>query len=164
MSEKQKETQTESRKQAAFCIPDDRKEGIVYMNEWYESAIKKLKKEKKEGAYSRHAGVMKEAVSHALETFCKDDAEFAQAVVQSKGTFSDCMKVVAQGCGSCLSDLEAYSRAVCFYFPGATVKFQMRVDLCGSVDTEENNPAEQPAAPSAEVPVQPMILSLDDFL
>ena len=134
------------------------------MNEWCESAIKKLNKEKKKGTYGRHAGVMKDAVAHALESFCNDDAEFAQAVVQSKGTFSDCMKVVAQGCGSCLSDLEAYSRAVCFYFPGATVKFQMRVDLCGSVDnTEEIAPIEKTNTVK-ETPAQPMILNLDDFL
>ena len=137
------------------------------MNKWYEAAVQKLQKEKKSGNYSRHAGVMKDAVAKALESFCKDDAEFAQAVVQSKGTFADCMQAVAEGCGNCLSDLEAYSRAVRFYFPGATVQFQMRVDLCGSVDPspEEDTPAAQPAAPQPEpVPAPPMILNLDDFL
>ena len=136
------------------------------MNEWYEAAVKKLSAEKKTGKYDKYASVMKEAVVKALESFCRDDVEFAQAVAQGKGTFADCMAAVAQGCGNCLSDLEAYSRAVRFYFPGATVKFQMRVDLCGSVDPDPDDatPAEQPVVPAPEAPAQPMILSLDDFL
>ena len=81
------------------------------MNEWYEQAAKKLETERNSGSYDRYASAMKGAVCEALDGFCRQDAEFAQAVVQG-GTFSDCMKAVAKGCGSAISDLEAYRRAL----------------------------------------------------
>jgi hypothetical protein len=39
------------------------------------------------------------------------------------------MKAVARGVGTGLSDLEAYKRAVQFYFAGATVSFKMLIDV-----------------------------------
>lgn len=122
------------------------------MNEWYEQAVKKLEDEDKAGTYDRYARAMKGAVRDALEDFCRQDCEFAQAVVQG-GTFADCMKAVAKDCGNAISDLEAFRRAVRFYFPGADVKFHMTVNLCGDVETEE---------PSTETATK--ILSLEDFL
>jgi len=124
------------------------------MNEWYERAAKKLADEKKSGKYDRYAGVMKNAVCEALDGFCKQDGEFAQAVFQG-GTFEDCMKAVAKNCGSGISDLEAFRRAVRFYFPGADVRFQMSVNLCASVEAEE---PEQPPEAGHK------ILNLEDFL
>lgn len=126
------------------------------MNEWYEQAAKKLKAEEKAGTYDRYAKAMKAAVCEALDGFCRQDAEFAQAVVQG-GTFSDCMKAVAKNCGSAISDLEAFRRAVRFYFPGAGVKFHMTVNLCADVDAEA-----AAAAPAAGA--GPKILALEDFL
>ena len=61
------------------------------MNEWYAQAVKKLETEKGSGHYDRYAGAMKDAVFEALDGFCSQDAEFAQAVVQG-GTFADCIK------------------------------------------------------------------------
>lgn len=101
-----------------------------------ELAIKKLDEELKAIKGDRYVSVMKGAVHDALVSFCEQDAEFAQAVVQG-GTFADCMKAVANNCGSALSDLEAYRRAVQFYFPGADIRMQMSVNLCASVETEE---------------------------
>lgn len=69
------------------------------MNEWYEQAKSKLTAEKKSGSYDKHAKIMKDAVYDALDGFCRQDTEFAQSVVQG-GTFEDCMKAVAKGCGS----------------------------------------------------------------
>ena len=126
------------------------------MNEWYEQAKGKLEAEKKAGSYDRYAGVMKNAVCETLDGFCRQDAEFAQAVVQG-GTFEDCMKAVAKGCGSSISDLEAFRRAVRFYFPGADVKFHMTVNLCADVEAEA-----AAAAPVAST--GPKILDLEDFL
>lgn len=40
------------------------------------------------------------------------------------------MKAVANGVGSSISDLEAYRKAVRFYFSGAEVRFRMEIDLC----------------------------------
>lgn len=97
---------------------------------WKEQAREKLEKELKAGSYDRYANVMKNSVKEALESFADQDDEFAQAIVQG-GSFSDCMKAVAKGCGQSISDLEAYQRAAAFYFPGAKIKFQMRIDLIG---------------------------------
>ena len=126
------------------------------MNEWYISAKEKLETERKSGQYDRYASAMKDAVYEALDNFCRQDGEFAQAVVQG-GTFEDCMKAVARNCGRAISDLEAFRRAVQFYFPGADVRFQMSVDLCASVEDEEAAPAPVPKAGRK-------IISLADFL
>ncbi len=127
------------------------------MNEWYAQAVKKLENEKKSGHFGRCAAVMKDAVQEALDSFCKQDAEFAQAVVQG-GSFEDCMEAVAANCGSAISDLEAYRRAVKFYFPGADVRFQMSVNLCASVEADEE-PEQEPKSK-----VERKILNLEDFL
>ena len=126
------------------------------MNEWYEQAKRKLEAERVSGKFDRYAGAMKNAVCEALDGFCQQDGEFAQAVVQG-GTFTDCMKAVAKGCGSAISDLEAFRRAVRFYFPGADVKFHMTVNLCADVEAEA-----AAAAPVAST--GPKILDLEDFL
>lgn len=127
------------------------------MNCWYEQAEKKLKAEKKTGSYNRYAAAMKELICEKLFVFCKQDSEFAQAVVQG-GAFTDCMKEVAKGCaGTSLPDEEAIRRAVRFYFPGADVKFHMTVNLCADVETEAAT-EEQSASTAAK------ILSLEDFL
>ena len=83
-------------------------------------------------------------------------SKLAQAVAQG-GTFADCMKAVAKSCGSAISDLEAFRRAVRFYFPGADVKFHMTVNLCADVEAEA-----AAAAPVAST--GPKILDLEDFL
>ena len=87
---------------------------------------------------------MVQAVLKALLDFCRQDAEFAQAVVQG-GSLEDCMKAVTADVGNCISDLEAYRRAVKFYFPGADVRFHMTVDLCASVRDLEDEPGQKPA-------------------
>ena len=89
-----------------------------------------------------------------MEGVCRQVAEFAQAVVQG-GAFADCMKEVAKNCGKAISDLEAFRRAVRFYFPGADVRFHMTVNLCGDVEAEA---AQQPSESA------PKILNLEDFL
>lgn len=128
------------------------------MKGWYKLAKCKLETEKNSGSYDRYAGAMKDAVYEALDGFCRQDEEFAQAVAQG-GTFEDCMKAVAKNCGSSISDLEAFRRAVRFYFPGADVKFHMTVNLCADVETEAEAAAAAPVASTG-----PKILNLEDFL
>ncbi len=129
------------------------------MNEWYEQAAKKLEDEKKSGKYDQYAQVMKDRVNETLVSFCEQDREFAQAVVQG-GAFEACMNAVSKdarsyGNGRGIPDLEAFRRAVQFYFPGADVRFQMSVNLCASVEAEE---PEQPSKAERK------ILALEDFL
>lgn len=112
------------------------------MSEIYEQAVAKLKKEKSECGGDKHVGAMKNAVCDALLEFCCQDDEFSKAVVQG-GTFKDCMEAVAKNVGSSISDIEAYRRAVAFYFPGAGVHFEMRIDLCASVTGDEQQSGSQ---------------------
>jgi len=124
------------------------------MSGFYEQAKKKLEG----GAVStdRRASAMAPAVKEALLSFCGQDEEFAQAVVQG-GSFKDCMDAVAKGVGVSISDLDAYKRAVQFYFPGAEIRYEMTVDLVGKAggsfaDTRDGSKKEA------------VILDLTDFL
>lgn len=100
-----------------------------------EQALKKLSDEYTAFKGNRYEALMKQAVREALESFCRQDEEFAQAVVQG-GTFADCMAAVAKGCGSSLSDIEAYRRAAAFYFRDARVEMELRICL----EPEERDP------------------------
>lgn len=97
------------------------------MSGWYEQARDKLEQGVK-GVKGQKEGAMKSAVQNTLLDFCRQNEEFAQAVVQG-GTFPECMTAVAKGAGSSISDLDAYKRAVSFYFPGAEVEMQVKIHL-----------------------------------
>jgi hypothetical protein len=112
----------------------------------------------------RAEGVVAGPVCEALKTFCRQEPEFAQAVAQGKGTFADCCKHVAKNAGSALSDLEAFQRAVQFWFPSAVVQFQMRIDLCGANGAEGKAGPGPLAAPDVPAPPKAIIVSLDDLL
>ena len=127
------------------------------MSEYLDQALKKLDEEFKSGKYDKYAQVMKKDVKETIADFCRQDEEFAQAVAQG-GSFGDCMKKVAAGCGSGLSDLEAYRRAVQFYFPGAEIRMQMTIDLIG--DAAKSEPEKSTAKPSAAG----LILDITQFL
>lgn len=100
------------------------------MNEFYEKAIERLRDDK--GLSGNKERAMAPAVREALEKFCADDGEFAQAV--------------AKGVGGSISDIEAYRKAVQFYFPGAEIETTMNVRLCGDDAKPEG-----------------LLLKLDDF-
>lgn len=121
------------------------------MSSWYEQAKKKLEKEATELKGFKRETLMAAAVKDTLLSFCGQEEEFAQAVVQG-GSFHECMATVAKGVGNSISDLDAYKRAVSFYFPGAAVSMIMRIDLCGSVRGKE---------PETDNVLR---LSFDDFL
>ena len=106
------------------------------MADYEHEALEKLNAEAKKGSYDKYAQAMKGAVHKALEVFVKQDTEFAQAVVQG-GSFEDCMKAVAKNCGSSISDLDAFKRAVQFYFPGAEIRMTMTIDLIGCAAGED---------------------------
>ena len=101
---------------------------MITMTENYrEQAIQKLNDGYK-GVKGQREQAMKDAVKKALISFIKQDNEFAQAVVQG-GSFADCMKEVAKGVGSFISDIDAYKRAVRFYFSGADINVSMNIKL-----------------------------------
>ena len=126
-------------------------------------ATQKLDKELKElKKGSAKVDIMKKAVHDALAEFCRQDAEFAQAVLQG-GSFSDCMAAVARGVGSAISDADAYRKAVRFYFPGADIRFQMTVNLCAGAQTSQVSQASQASQASERRP-RPKVLDLFDLM
>lgn len=118
------------------------------MADYEMDAVLKLDTEAKKGSYDKYAAAMKGAVLKALKDFVKQDAEFAQAVVQG-GTFEDCMKAVAKGCGSSISDLDAYKKAVQFYFPSAQIRMTMTIDLIGAAAGK--SAAQEPEQPKGVI-------------
>ncbi len=119
---------------------------------WVAQAMEKLEREKAAVTGSRER-VMSAAVLSTVKDFCRQDTEFAQAVVQG-GSFAACMHAVAKDVDNCISDLEAYKRAVQFYFPGAQVRMSLAIDLigdAGGLDTRQS------ASPG-------IVLNLEDFL
>ena len=132
---------------------------MIPMNNWAMQAIEKLQKEKK-SVIGRHETIMAPAVSDKLEDFCKQDAEFAQAVVQG-GTFAECMRKVASGVSSHISDLDAYKKAVQFYFPGAEVKMQLTIDLVGAAEEERDQPGSAERLLTEEPAEERKVLPLD---
>ncbi|MGN0608361.1 MAG: hypothetical protein ACI4J6_04105 [Oscillospiraceae bacterium] len=122
-------------------------------------AIEKLDGENKSFKGDEKEMAMRSAVLATLKNFCAQNEEFAQAVVQSSKTFSDCLKAVAAGTGTSISDLEAYKKAVQFYFPGADIKCTMTVDLIGAAA------ADTPPITMTSAPVKKSVLnmSLDDL-
>lgn len=135
-----------------FSVKLQIEERVLHMSQWLDEALKKLSAERAEGKkLNRYSGVMADPVGKQLEDFCRQDDEFAQAVVQG-GTFKDCMEAVTKNVGSSISDVDAYRRAVQFYFPGAEVRVKMSVDLIGAAAEEQ--PEEKKG----------MLLDLADFL
>lgn len=100
------------------------------MNERINQIKEKLNEQEKK-VTGRAEDVMKSAVKEALINFCKQSAEFAETVASTEKTFADCMKAVAKNHGTCISDIEAYRRAVAFYMDGAEVEFSMTVKVPG---------------------------------
>lgn len=121
-------------------------------------AIKKLDEEYKAGKYDRYGRAVKAPVLKALKGFIEQENEFAQAIVESKGTFSDCLAKIMEKCGSSISDLEVYKRAVQFYFAGATIDFKMEINLIGDA-TNSQMLTEIPKAENKKIS-----LSLLDFI
>lgn len=111
---------------------------MITMENWATQAVEKLEKGKKE-VKGQKESAMAGAVMSALKDFCLQEEEFAQAIVQG-GSFADCMAAVAKGVGNSISDLDAYKKAVKFYFPGAKIKMQMSIDLIGDAAGTDKAP------------------------
>lgn len=125
-------------------------------------ALKKIDEEARSFKGDKREQVMYKPVADALREFCRQQPEFAQAVYQSKKTFADCMKHVAKGVGSSISDIEAYRRAVEFYFPGAQVEFQM-VLYMSKYDMPQAEP-EQVQKDTTKLEQSGMVFDLLDLL
>lgn len=135
---------------------------MISMDNWATQAHEKLKKERSSVSGSKERA-MADAVLDAIKEFCRQEQEFGQAVVQG-GTFAECMKKVAAGVGSSISDLEAYKKAVQFYFPGAEIHMTLTVDLVGVAAEKEKTESifeQLPAAEREPVAEESKVLTLD---
>lgn len=131
-------------------------------NEFLQAALERLKKEA--GAVSgQKEKAMAGAVRNALENFCRQEPEFAQAIVQG-GSFKDCMSEVAKGVGNSISDSGAFAKAARFYFPGAQIKVIMEIDLIGDAAGDDVR-GEQcvPLQEETQKKVAVKLLDLADF-
>ena len=109
---------------------------MISMENWNTQAVEKLNTEKKSVAGQKE-NVMSGAVLSALKDFCRQDAA---------------------GVGNSISDLDAYKKAVQFYFPGAEVRMQLTIDLIGQAAGED-----KPQTDSAEDLSKTISLDLADF-
>lgn len=109
------------------------------------AAVDRLHQQDKEAKYDRYGQIMHKAVRDALCEFCRQNAEFARAICQTDKHLDGCLKHVAQGCGNGISDLDAFTRAVQFYFSGATISFKMLIDVGDGVLSDRTpEPAPEP--------------------
>ena len=83
--------------------------------------------------------VVKRPIADALIAFCRQQEEFAQAIVQSDKTFADCVAHVIKGCGNALSDIDAYRKAVEFWFPGAIVDMVLTIRMSDFEEPEKES-------------------------
>ncbi|MHB1153540.1 MAG: hypothetical protein ACYCWE_21045 [Eubacteriales bacterium] len=98
------------------------------------NAIGKITREIKDIKVGPKEKAVSAPVFDTLIKFIDQDEEFAQAIVQSDKTFTDCLTAVMKGVGNSISDIEVYRRVVQFYFPGAGINFTMTINLCASVE------------------------------
>lgn len=124
------------------------------MSEYLQKALEKLAAAK--APNGRKEEIVFAPMVKTLEDFCRQDGEFAQAVVQG-GSVADCAAACVKGTGDAISDLEVYRRAAQFYFPGCEVEMTMKIYM-----SEYDKPAAAEETDSA--PTAPAIaLDLTDF-
>lgn len=118
------------------------------MNDIIKTAITKLTDELAAFKGDRYGEAVKNELAEALMDFCNKSEDFSRIIAEDKRTLSDCAAKIMKGCGSCISDIEVYRRAVQFYCPDANVSFDMVIELPGK-------PAPVPKAePAPEKPAR----------
>lgn len=107
-------------------------------------AVEYLSAEQNKKRSDRYANVVCREVAEALVDFCRQDAEFAQAVVQTKD-FDGCLKAAVKGAAAVggISDFKVYGQAAQFYFPGARIEFSMMIDLVGNAAADKPKKAKR---------------------
>lgn len=121
-----------------------------------DAAIGRLHQQDNEANYDRYGQIMHKAVRDALCEFCRQNAEFARAICQTDKHLDGCLKAVAKGCGNGISDLDAFTRAVQFYFSGAKISFKMLIDVGDGVLNESE--------PEKPEPKKPLEIALDNLM
>ena len=89
---------------------------------------------KNDVTYNVAARAIAPYVKEVLLQFAETEPEFAQAIVQKDGSFADCCNACVKNAHGHISDKEVYEAAAKYYFPGATVKFEMTINLVGEAE------------------------------
>ena len=110
--------------------------------DWRAKAKEKLEAEDKLFKGGRAAASVQSYVLRALLNFADQEPRFAEVI---------CAAVV-HNAGEVLSDLEAYRKAVQFYFPNAEISFSMNINLTGTPPTEEEMRAPATIKPEDATP------------
>ena len=119
--------------------------------DWRAKAKEKLEAEDKLFK-GRAAASVQSYVLRALLNFADQEPRFAEVVCNTERTFSECCAAVVHNAGEVLSDLEAYRKAVQFYFPNAEISFSMNINLTGTPPTEEEMRAPATIKPENATP------------
>lgn len=120
--------------------------------DWRAKAKEKLEAEDKMFKGGRAAASVQSYVLRALLNFADQEPRFAEVVCNTERTFSECCAAVVHNAGEVLSDLEAYRKAVQFYFPNAEISFSMNINLTGTPPTEEEMRAPATIKPENATP------------
>ena len=70
-----------------------------------------------------------ENIISELINFCNQSEVFAEAVCNDDRHLKACMETVLKDIGCSISDIEAYRRAVAYYFETADISFEMTLHL-----------------------------------
>lgn len=102
-----------------------------------QQAKEKIESEVKSFKGNSYGQVVYKPLAETLESFIEQSEEFAAAVLHSEKTLTDCCNTILSGIHGSTSDYEVYKRAAEFYFPGATIKFEIKVVLNGQAMLED---------------------------
>lgn len=101
-------------------------------------AIEKIRRECEQYKGDRRGQIVARPVADTLVQFCEASTDFAEAVADEDKTFTDCIAAVVRDVGSALADIEAFRRAVGYFFPDADIKVDMRIILPGVPDVDSD--------------------------
>lgn len=106
------------------------------------------------GTLGGHESAVKDYVRDVLLDAISQSEPLAQVIFDFKRTFADCLKETMKGCGSSISDIEVYRRALRFYFPNSEIHCVTTIELTGEAPDEQYIKAEgvPPEKPKAEKP------------
>lgn len=99
-------------------------------------AIEKIKNETKDFSGNQKAKIIHTYVSNTLINFCEQNEKFAEVVLKTKQTLSECCKYCLEGVTTSISDIDTYRRAVQFYFPNTEIRMNMTIKT-GDVPSDE---------------------------
>lgn len=108
----------------------------------------------------KYQGAIASRTAEALQLFCSQSPEFTQAVEQSGKSFQECLDKVAEQINGrrSVSDFDVFKMATEFYFLGAVIHFDMRIDL-GEEQAQQQPKAEEQTKAKSDIE-----LSLDSLL